>query len=119
MTQIPHHFQLGTCLHLASKTSSHTTFPLREQQEAHIFQELLKLCYGLEDRLADAEPEEVQLIGDLVRMSSAVNCCQNYIITAQIQKGINASHANDKKGMKGTILEWITPSDGKLIPKLH
>jgi hypothetical protein len=94
-------------------------FPLREWQEAHIFQELLKLYYGLEDRLADAEPEEVQLIGDLVRMSSAVNCCQNYIITTQIQKGINASRADDTKGMKGTILEWITPSNGKLIPKLH
>jgi len=118
-TQIPRRFRLSTCLHLASKTSSHTTFPLRERQEARIFQELLKLCYGLEDRLADAEPEEVQLIGDLVRMPSAVNCCRNYIITTQIQKGINASRADDTKGMKGTILEWITPSDGELVPKLH
>ena len=39
---------------------------LRERQEARIFRALLKLCHGLEDRLADAEPEEVQLIGDLV-----------------------------------------------------
>jgi hypothetical protein len=39
---------------------------LREQQEDRIFRALLKLCHGLEDRLADAEPEEVQLIGDLV-----------------------------------------------------
>jgi hypothetical protein len=88
---------------------------LREWQEACIFQELLKLCYGLEDRLADAEPEEVQLIGDLVR-SSAVNCCSSFIITIQIQKGINTSHADDMKGMKGVILEWITLSVANSFP---
>jgi hypothetical protein len=44
----------------------HTTLILRERQEDRIFRSLLKLCHGLEDRLADAEPEEVQMIGDLV-----------------------------------------------------
>jgi hypothetical protein len=43
----------------------HAISTLRERQEDQIFRALLKLCHGLEDRLADAEPEEVQLIGDL------------------------------------------------------
>jgi hypothetical protein len=49
---------------------------LRERQEDRIFRALLKLCHGLEDRLADAEPEEVQLIGDLV--------CAIYVILSKM-----------------------------------
>ena len=72
---------------------------LREWQEDCIFHMLLKLHHGLKDRLADAEPEEVLLIGDLV--------CVVYLFcqhapppSLQIQKGVNASQADDTKGMK-------------------
>jgi hypothetical protein len=103
-----------------------TPCPYRERQESRIFHALLKSCHGLEDRLADAEPEEVQLIGDLVgdflvaylyfysHISSPSVC-----VVIQIQKGINASRADDTKGIKGTIIEWITPADQELIPRLH
>lgn len=39
--------------------------------------------------------------------------------TVQIQKGVNASRADDTKGMKGTIIEWITPADRELTPRLN
>ena len=45
---------------------------LRERQEDGIFKSLLKLYHGLEDRLANAETEEVQMIGDLV--------CHNIVV---------------------------------------
>ena len=36
----------------------------------------------------------------------------------QIQKGSNASRADDTKGMKGAIIDWITPPDRDLVPRL-
>ena len=86
----------------------------REWQEDHIFQALLKMCHGLEDRLADAELKEVQLISDLV---GSTELLPN--IFTSIQKGANASCANDTKGMKGAVINWITPSDHDLAPSLH
>lgn len=81
---------------------------------------MLKLCNGLEDRLADAELEEVQLIGDLASVLHVAYSIDLYLSgTAQIQKGINASRADDTKGMKGTIIEWITPADRELTPRLN
>jgi hypothetical protein len=50
----------------ADEPVSHPFFTSREQQEDRIFHELLKLCHGPDERLTDAEPEELQLIGDLV-----------------------------------------------------
>lgn len=40
--------------------------PSREKREHDVFLQLLKLCYGLEQRLLDASSEEVELIADLV-----------------------------------------------------
>jgi hypothetical protein len=37
----------------------------------------------------------------------------------QIQKGTNASHADDTKGLKGVIIDWITPAKGSLEPQLN
>ena len=36
----------------------------------------------------------------------------------QIQKGVNGSWADDTKGMKGVIIDWITPPDRDLVPRL-
>jgi hypothetical protein len=94
---------------------------LRERQEDHIFQALLKLCNGLEDKLANVGPEEVQLTGDLVRAPNNMWCflCQTYPAFVQIQKGVNASRADDTKGMKSAIIDWITPPDRDLVPRLN
>ncbi|RDB27585.1 hypothetical protein Hypma_003884 [Hypsizygus marmoreus] len=72
-----------------------------ERCEARVFQALLKLCRGLEDRLLDSSEEEVGLIADL------------------IQKGANASRADDTKGMKSNIIDWITPPRQSLSPPLN
>jgi hypothetical protein len=37
---------------------------------------------------------------------------------SQIQKGASGSHAADTKGMKGAIIEWITPEGQTLDPPL-
>lgn len=37
----------------------------------------------------------------------------------KIQRGANASRADDTKGMKGTVIDWITPEGQPLIPALH
>jgi hypothetical protein len=50
----------------------------REQREEKIFHALLKLCFGLEERLLNASPEEVELVADLV---SVVNY-DSYLILA-------------------------------------
>lgn len=39
-------------------------------------------------------------------------------IISQLQKGANGSHADDTKGMKGAILEWIAPDRENLTPYL-
>lgn len=112
MTVTPHHSPYSIQLHLTSKTILFHAILLRERQEDQIFCALLKLCHGLEDRLADAELEEVQLIGDLASVLHVISSIDLHLSdTAQIQKGINASRADDTKGMKGAIIEWFTPAD--------
>ena len=36
----------------------------------------------------------------------------------QIQKGANGARANDTKGMKGLIIDWITPKGQSLTPHI-
>lgn len=36
----------------------------------------------------------------------------------QIQKGVNGARADDTKGVKGTIIDWITPKGQSLIPHI-
>ena len=40
----------------------------REHQEEQVFRDLLKFCYGPEERLSHSSAEEVELIADLVSM---------------------------------------------------
>jgi hypothetical protein len=39
---------------------------LRERREDHLFNELLRMCPGLKDRLIDGSDEEIGLVVDLV-----------------------------------------------------
>ncbi|RDB22918.1 hypothetical protein Hypma_009847 [Hypsizygus marmoreus] len=74
---------------------------VKERREERIFRTLLKMCPGLERRIFySASDKEVGLVSDL------------------IQKGVNAARADDTKGMKGVIIDWITPPDGVLLPPL-
>ncbi|KAG6905071.1 hypothetical protein DXG01_005285 [Tephrocybe rancida] len=78
----------------------------RARQEYAVYKRLLELCDGLEERLAEAtSPEEIHLIADLP--------------PTQIQKGSSGARADDTKGMKAAIVDWITPTDGHLTPPIH
>jgi hypothetical protein len=61
----------------------------RERREDRIFQEMLKVCHGLGDRLVDASTEEIELIADLARRIQSTPC-------------IHSDHAplSDSKGRK-------------------
>ncbi|KIJ05944.1 hypothetical protein PAXINDRAFT_20832 [Paxillus involutus ATCC 200175] len=71
-----------------------------ERQEFAIFWELLRTVPGLEVRLMESSEEEVMLIGELV------------------QKGTNGARADDTKGMKSAIIDWITPKGQSLNPHI-
>ncbi|RDB18284.1 hypothetical protein Hypma_000648 [Hypsizygus marmoreus] len=73
----------------------------QERREYRVFRELLKMCVGLEARLTGAREEEATLIADL------------------LQKGSNASRADDTKSMKGAIIDWITPPGDSLHPPIN
>ncbi|KAH6911947.1 hypothetical protein BKA70DRAFT_1370418 [Coprinopsis sp. MPI-PUGE-AT-0042] len=72
----------------------------QERREHTIYQELLALSPDLEKRLCTGTDEDVFHIADL------------------IQKGSSSARADDTKGLKGVILDWITPPGEALKPPL-
>ncbi|KAH6916506.1 hypothetical protein BKA70DRAFT_1368536 [Coprinopsis sp. MPI-PUGE-AT-0042] len=72
----------------------------QERQEHTIFKQLLDLCPGLEQRLFTGSEEEVFHVAEL------------------IQKGSSTARADDTKGLKGVIIDWITPRGHNLEPPL-
>ncbi|KIM67510.1 hypothetical protein SCLCIDRAFT_107661 [Scleroderma citrinum Foug A] len=71
-----------------------------DQKELEVFHKLLRMVSGLEAHLMTSSEDEVVQIVDL------------------IQKGINGVHANDTKGMKSAVVDWITPNDQLLNPHI-
>ncbi|KAH6867821.1 hypothetical protein BKA70DRAFT_1379857 [Coprinopsis sp. MPI-PUGE-AT-0042] len=72
----------------------------QEHREYRIYQELLKLSPGLEKRLCNGSEEDIFYVAEL------------------IQKGSAGARADDTKGLKGVILDWITPRGQNLQPPL-
>ncbi|KAL4063134.1 hypothetical protein J3A83DRAFT_4362700 [Scleroderma citrinum] len=70
-----------------------------ECKEHAVFWELLQSVPGLEDQLMLSSEEEVIAMANL--------------------KGTNSTKADDTKGMKGLIIDWITPKGQSLIPHIH
>ncbi|KAF8546534.1 hypothetical protein OG21DRAFT_1426749, partial [Imleria badia] len=62
------------------------------EMEFSIFLDLLKLVLSLEEHLMYSSDEEVIAVAEL------------------LQKGANGARADDTKGMKAAIIDWITPS---------
>ncbi|KAF8833840.1 hypothetical protein BDN67DRAFT_992770 [Paxillus ammoniavirescens] len=71
-----------------------------ERKEYALFKELLRMVPGLEACLMTSSKEEIMLVGELV------------------QKGINDARADDMKGMKRAIIDWITPKGQSLNPHI-
>ncbi|KIJ61943.1 hypothetical protein HYDPIDRAFT_30757 [Hydnomerulius pinastri MD-312] len=72
----------------------------QERKEYTAFRELLRMIPGLEARLMESSGEDVIVIVDL------------------IQKGANSAWADDTKGMKSAIIDWITPKGQALNPHI-
>ena len=67
--------------------------------------------------MSSSEEEEIA-IADLVYLT--MNCLI-YTLSAkykQIQKGANGARADDTKGMKSPIIDWITPKSQSLTPHI-
>ncbi|KAF8834708.1 hypothetical protein BDN67DRAFT_914422 [Paxillus ammoniavirescens] len=71
-----------------------------ERKEFAVFKELLQMVPGLEARLMGSSEDNVMLISD------------------SLQKGANGARADDTKGMKTAIVDWITPKGKSLNPHI-
>lgn len=80
----------------------------RERREHFVFQELLKICPGLQERLVDSSEEEVKILAGLILIYFRVHGPPYTDIIWQIQKGMNGARSDDTKGMKSTVIDWIT-----------
>ncbi|KIM72920.1 hypothetical protein PILCRDRAFT_81530, partial [Piloderma croceum F 1598] len=76
------------------------TFTLEERREHRLFQQLLQIVPGLEDRIMEGSDEELSHIAEL------------------IQKGASSARSDDTKSIKGAVLDWITPRGQPLNPPL-
>ncbi|KAH6907219.1 hypothetical protein BKA70DRAFT_1104875 [Coprinopsis sp. MPI-PUGE-AT-0042] len=72
----------------------------QEKHEHAIYKDLLRLSPEIEKRLCTGSEEDIFHIADL------------------IQKGSSSARADDTKGLKGVILDWITPPGEALRPPL-
>ncbi|KIM50010.1 hypothetical protein SCLCIDRAFT_146481, partial [Scleroderma citrinum Foug A] len=71
-----------------------------ERKEYGVFKELLRMIPSMEARLMESSEEMVTTIAEL------------------IQKGINGARADDTKGVKSAIIDWITPKGQSLNPHI-
>ncbi|KAI0055392.1 hypothetical protein BV25DRAFT_1921867 [Artomyces pyxidatus] len=76
------------------------TFTAEERREHAVFNTLMQSTPGLEDRLMNGSNEEVAIIAEL------------------LQKGASAARSDDTKGIKGSVIDWITPLGQSLDPPL-
>ncbi|KAF8834204.1 hypothetical protein BDN67DRAFT_915407 [Paxillus ammoniavirescens] len=79
---------------------SHEGLTAADCKEYVVFRELLRMIPGLEARLMVSPEEDVVHIADL------------------IQKGANGGRADDTKGMKSAVINWITPKGQILNPHI-
>ncbi|KAH6884645.1 hypothetical protein BKA70DRAFT_1124785 [Coprinopsis sp. MPI-PUGE-AT-0042] len=72
----------------------------RERREHDIYQQLLRLSPSLEDKLCNGNEDDIFQAAEL------------------ITKGASSARADDTKGLKGVIIDWITPPGVALSPPL-
>ncbi|KAH7913392.1 hypothetical protein BJ138DRAFT_1002389 [Hygrophoropsis aurantiaca] len=76
------------------------SFTAEERREHRVFQCLLHMIPGLEERLMNGEAEDVVIVAEL------------------IQKGAASARSDDTKSLKSAVLDWITPRGQPLNPPL-
>jgi hypothetical protein len=72
---------------------------------------------GLLDCLMSSTEEEVVFVADLVCLGPPIPSASDSV-AAQIQKGASSARSDDTKGLKGAVLDWITPRGQPLNPAL-
>jgi hypothetical protein len=89
----------------------------RQRREHRVFELLLQMVPGLEDRLMSGSEGDLVLIAELVRDFSEHESNSNFHLL-KLQKGVSGARSDDTKGLKGPILDWITPQGQCLDPPL-
>ena len=76
-----------------------------------MFNSLLQMVPGLEERILDSEQSEVIEITELVAIFCFITPRHSidYNFMTQLQKGVSSAMLDDTKGLKGAILDWIVP----------
>ena len=88
-----------------------------KRKEFGVFSELLKLIPSLKSWLLSLGEEEVVAMAELVSPWLA-NKRSAASSIPQIQWGTNSARADNTKGMKCTIIDWITPKGQTLNPHI-
>jgi hypothetical protein len=95
------------------------TILCREVREFAVFKALLKQCPGLQERLLNSHDEEIELVADLVSTPSYIVITLLIRHFGKIQKGMNGARADDTKGMKVSIVDWITSPGQSIEPAIN
>jgi hypothetical protein len=90
---------------------------VRERKEHRVFTKLLQMVPGLLDRLMNGTEEEVIFVAELVCFGPPLPSASAHVVP-QIQKGASSARSDDTKGLKGAVLDWITPKGQPLNPAL-
>ena len=85
-----------------------------------MFNSLLQMVPGLEERILDSEQSEVIEIAELVAIFCFITPRRStdYNFLTQLQKGVSSARSDDTKGLKGAILDWIVPHGQSLHPPI-
>ena len=89
----------------------------RERQELSVFHSLMKHIPNFEARLLESSEEDVINMAEQVCLPTSSFILINLIIQ-QLQRGANGARSDDTKGIKGAIIDWITPKGQALNPHI-
>jgi hypothetical protein len=90
----------------------------RRRREHRVFNALLQMVPGLEDRLMGGSDEDIVAIAEMVSLRRVTTLNTLYSPLQKIQKGVSSGRSDDTKSMKGAVLEWIVPRGQALNPPL-
>ncbi|KAL4063283.1 hypothetical protein V8B97DRAFT_2026475 [Scleroderma yunnanense] len=79
----------------------------------HAFCNMQMLIMNGLHTMSDDAPEDETLPAACIAYYKVI------VMANLIQKGANGTRADDTKGMKGLIIDWITPKGQSLIPHIH
>lgn len=71
---------------------------------------------GLEERLT--QQGELEIAADYVSPILPTYQCPTVDTSSQLRRGLAAARGDDTKGLKGIIIDWITPKGQILDPPL-